>query len=162
MGEVRTISHLLHPPLLDEVGIGSAIQWYVQQFGERSKINVVVDVPQSLGRFPPDLETAIFRIVQECLTNVHRHSASPTATVRIVQDRQNLCLEIRDSGKGIPSEKRVALTSGKSGVGLCGMQERANQLGGSLDIQSNGSGTVVTAIFPIPPLPADTSNSVVV
>ncbi len=148
--ELRTISHLLHPPLLDEVGLSSALRSYLDGFTERSKIKVDLGLPDDLGRLPEDLETAIFRIVQECLTNIHRHSQSPLARIRITRSDSQVCLEVEDKGKGIPPEKREAMDSGgTSGVGIRGMRERLRQLGGSLEIKSSDTGTVVVARLPV-------------
>jgi len=148
--ELRTISHLLHPPLLDEVGLASGLRSYLDGFTERSKIRVDLELPEDLGRLQQDLETAIFRIVQECLTNIHRHSESPVARIRISRSDSQVSLEVEDRGKGIPSEKREALDSGGTpGVGIRGMRERLRQLGGTLEINSNGSGTVVVARLPV-------------
>ncbi len=148
--ELRTISHLLHPPLLDEVGLASALRSYLEGFTERSKIRVDLELPEDLGRLQQDLETAIFRIVQECLTNIHRHSESPVARIRISRSDSQVSLEVEDRGKGIPSEKRGALDSGGTpGVGIRGMRERLRQLGGTLEINSSGRGTVVVARLPV-------------
>jgi PAS domain S-box-containing protein len=147
--ELRTISHLLHPPLLDEVGLASGLRSYLEGFTERSKISVALELPEDLGRLPQDLETAIFRIVQECLTNIHRHSESPVARIRISRSESQVSLEVEDRGKGIPLEKREAMDSGGTpGVGIRGMRERLRQLGGTLEINSNGGGTVVVARLP--------------
>jgi signal transduction histidine kinase len=148
--QIRTISHLLHPPLLDEAGLASALRWYVEGFSERSKINAELDIPQSLAGLSKEMELSIFRVVQECLTNVHRHSGSPTAGIRIFQDDACLRVEIEDAGIGIPPEKESAIASLENGgVGLRGMRERLRQLGGTLHVQSNGHGTRVTAILPV-------------
>jgi signal transduction histidine kinase len=150
--EVRTMSHLLHPPLLDELGLSSALRWYLEGFSERSKIRVQLQLPEEIGRLPRDLETAVFRIVQECLTNVHRHAASPTVSVCISRTSGEVRVEITDEGKGIPPEKRAELhLPGKAGVGLRGMRERVRQLGGRLEIQSreDRSGTIVIARLPV-------------
>ncbi len=148
--ELRTISHLLHPPLLDEVGLASGLRSYLEGFTERSKIRVDLELPEDLGRLQQDLETAIFRIVQECLTNIHRHSESPVARIRISRSDSQVSLEVEDRGKGIPSEKRGALDSGGTpGVGIRGMRERLRQLGGTLEINSSGRGTVVVARLPV-------------
>jgi PAS domain S-box-containing protein len=148
--ELRTISHLLHPPLLDEVGLTSALRSYLDGFTERSKIKVDLELPEDLGRLPEDLETALFRIVQECLTNIHRHSESPVARIRIRRSDGHLSLEVEDRGKGIPPERREAMDSGGTpGVGIRGMRERIRQLGGTLEIKSNGTGTVVVARLPV-------------
>jgi signal transduction histidine kinase len=148
--EVRTISHLLHPPLLDEAGLESAIRWYVDGFVQRSKIAVDLDLPTELGRLPREMETAVFRVMQECLTNVHRHSGSPTATIRLRRRNGEVLVEIEDNGRGIPLEKREKISvNGTPGVGIRGMRERLRQLGGALDINSTGAGTVVTARLPV-------------
>ncbi len=148
--EVRTISHLLHPPLLDEAGLASALHWYVEGFAERSKIKVDLEVPADFERLARESETAIFRTVQECLTNIHRHSESPTARIRITASDGHVSVEVEDRGKGIPPEKQFELAStGTPGVGIRGMRERLRQLGGSLDIHSNGKGTVVVARLPV-------------
>lgn len=148
--EVRTISHLLHPPLLDEAGLSSALRWYVDGFSQRSGIKVGLDMADDFRRLPIELETAVFRVVQESLTNIHRHSGSPTAKIRVRERDQDVQVEIEDSGKGIPPEKRQQMAScGTPGVGIRGMQERLRQLGGTLQIESDGSGTLVMARLPI-------------
>ena len=144
--QIRTISHLLHPPLLDEAGLASALRWYVEGFSERSKIDTKLDIPQNFAGLSKEMELSIFRVVQECLTNIHRHADSPMAGIRIAQDEACLRVEIEDAGKGIPLEKRSAFNaSARTGVGLRGMRERLRLLGGTLHIQSNGRGTRVTA-----------------
>ncbi len=149
--EVRTISHLLHPPLLDEAGLSSALRWYVEGFAVRSKIKVDLDLPENFGRLPRESETAIFRVVQECLTNIHRHSESPVARIGLRQQDHEVLIEIADKGKGIPPEiKQDLVSSGTPGVGIRGMRERLRQLGGRLEIKSNSNGTVVTVHLPIP------------
>jgi signal transduction histidine kinase len=148
--EVRTISHLLHPPLLDEAGLSSALQWYVDGFARRSGIKVELDLPDDLGRLSSELETAIFRVVQECLTNIHRHSASPVAKIQLRRRDHQLLVEVEDEGKGIPPEKQEKMASaGAPGVGIRGMRERIRQLGGTLEIHSNGAGTTVTGWLPV-------------
>ena len=144
--EIRTISHLLHPPLLDVAGLVSALRWYVDGFSERSKIKVDLDIPSDFGRLPDEVEIAIFRIVQECLTNINRHSGSDTATIVLAKQNDSLTVQVKDNGKGIPKEKqRDVLESGRAGIGFGGMRERLRQLHGSLDIQSEGRGTTVIA-----------------
>jgi signal transduction histidine kinase len=148
--QIRTISHLLHPPLLDEAGLASALRWYVEGFSERSKIETKLDIPQRFAGLSREMELSIFRVVQECLTNIHRHAGSPTAGIRIVQTEACLRLEIEDAGRGIRPDKECALRlSTNSGVGLRGMRERLRLLGGTLNIQSNGHGTRVIAILPV-------------
>jgi signal transduction histidine kinase len=148
--ELRTISHLLHPPLLDEAGLTSALRWYAEGFAERSKIKVRLELAPGLGRLSNEFEIAIFRIVQECLTNVHRHSGSPTASIRLALSGKEIMLEIRDEGKGMLRKKRLkAASGGLEGVGIRGMRERIAQLGGNIEFDSNGSGTAVIARLPI-------------
>jgi two-component system, NarL family, sensor kinase len=147
--EIRTISHLLHPPLLDEVGLPSALRWYIDGFAQRSKIEASLEMSETLVRLPQDVEIAIFRAVQECLTNIHRHSGSPSCSVKLVQEGSRLRIEIRDSGRGIPQAKQLNMPS-SGGVGLRGMKERIRQLGGTLEIDSNTHGTVVSATLPLP------------
>jgi len=147
--EIRTLSHLLHPPLLDVAGVVSALRWYVDGFAERSKIKVDLDIPADLGRLSPNIEITIFRIVQECLTNIHRHSGSATAAITLQQKDNVLVLQVRDSGKGISLDKQQELTLGRGGVGVEGMRERLKQLGGSLEINSTSAGTMVSATLPL-------------
>jgi PAS domain S-box-containing protein len=148
--ELRTMSHLLHPPLLDEVGLSSALQWYVDGFAKRSGIATTLELAADFGRVNSDLEIAIFRLVQECLTNVHRHSGSSKAVIRLGRSNGAILLEIQDEGKGIaPEKKSLLLGSGPLGVGLRGMRERVLQLGGTLEIESKGTGTTVRAMFPV-------------
>lgn len=158
--QIRTISHLLHPPLLDEVGLVSALQHYVEGFAERSKIQVSLDLPADLGRLPSEMETAIFRIVQECLTNVHRHSGSNSAAVRIAKVANQLRVEVQDAGKGIPSQKQSEIACpGKTGVGMSGMRERLRQFGGQLEVTSVPGQTVVAATLPIQQVQAKSAAS---
>jgi signal transduction histidine kinase len=147
--EIRTISHLLHPPLLEVAGLASALRWYVDGFSERSKIKIEVDIPADFLRLADEMEMAVFRMVQECLTNIHRHSGATSAAIRISQVDGHFLVEVRDTGKGIPVEKQLQLrSSGQTGLGFRGMRERLRQLGGNLDIQSDGKGTVVTPTLP--------------
>ena len=147
--ELGTISHLLHPPLLDEVGLSSALQWYVDGFGKRSGIATTLELDSNLGRLDSDSEIAIFRIVQECLTNVHRHSGSRKAVVRLNRSAGQVRLEVQDQGKGIPPEKQMSVLGfGRVGVGLRGMRERVRELGGKLEVRSE-DGTTVIAILPM-------------
>jgi signal transduction histidine kinase len=155
--EVRTISHLLHPPLLDEAGLASALRWYVEGFAQRSKIEVDLEFSADFGRLSRDSETAIFRTVQECLTNIHRHSDSPTARIRVGVSDHDVRVEVEDRGKGIPPEKQSEMAStGTPGVGIRGMRERLRQLGGTLEILSNGKGTLVVAQLPVAGTPTTT------
>jgi len=148
--QIRTISHLLHPPLLDEAGLGSALRCYVDGFSERSKISVDLSIPSDFGRLPHDMEIAIFRIVQECLTNIHRHSGSTTATINMVAEDSRIVVRVQDKGKGIPLKRQQELNStDRTGVGFRGMRERIRQLDGSFEIQSDANGTVIVANLPL-------------
>jgi PAS domain S-box-containing protein len=148
--EIRTMSYLLHPPLLDETGLGAALTWYVEGLRSRSRLEVSLNVSEDLGRLPPDMELVIFRVVQECLTNIHRHSGSKTAFIEIVRTPDSITVEVRDQGKGIPAKKLAEIQSRGSGVGIRGMRERVHQLRGDLFIESNRSGTRVFVTIPIP------------
>jgi len=150
---VRTLSYLLHPPFLDEAGLVAALRWYAAGFAERSGITVDLELPDTFERLPLDTETALFRIVQESLTNIHRHAGSETARIRLRRDAERLVLEIEDWGKGIPSASLAHIMSGGggSGVGISGMRERIEQLGGRLEIVSAGRGTTVRAALPLGP-----------
>jgi signal transduction histidine kinase len=151
--EIRTLSHLLHPPLLDEIGLLSALRWYTDGFTQRSGIATRLELPKELARMSADLEIAIFRVVQECLTNTHRHSGSSSVTVRLACVGTELQVEIEDNGSGMPDEKLKEFeSSGLSGVGLRGMRERLRQLGGSLEILSTAKGTTVRGKVPFQPV----------
>ena len=145
--EIRTISHLLHPPLLDEVGLVPALHDYVDGFSQRSKIQTTLECPSLTPQLPREVQTSIFRIVQECLTNIHRHSRSKTAAVRLVAKNAHVLVEVKDSGKGVHAQGFAS--SGRVGVGIRGMRERVRQFGGKFEIQSDAKGTTVTAVFPI-------------
>jgi PAS domain S-box-containing protein len=147
--EIRTVSYLLHPPMLEELGLRFALKSYVDGFAERSKIPVELQVDSELGRLPQDYELCIFRVVQECLTNIHRHSSSPTASIRLSRTAKEVRLEVRDSGTGIKEPVRSSIASGASaGVGFRGMQERVRTLAGTLTVQSNENGTAVLVVLP--------------
>jgi signal transduction histidine kinase len=147
--ELRTISYLLHPPLLEELGLGSALRWYVDGFEKRSGINVQLELSGE-GRLAPEMETTLFRVVQECLINIHRHSGSATASIRLSQPDGQIILEVEDEGRGISAEELSGIASGAPlGVGLRGMRERIKDFGGELEILSPGRGTKVRAIIPI-------------
>ena len=151
LNETRTISHLLHPPLLDEAGFDSAARWYVDGFSQRSGIKVNLNLPQKLSRMHRDVEVALFRAVQECLTNVHRHSGSSVVDVRLSLSAKQIRLEIKDDGRGIPQERLRSLNQGAAdaGVGLAGMRERIREFGGSLEIRSERAGVTVIVRIPI-------------
>src|SRR5215813_2078937 len=147
--ELRTISHLLHPPMLDEAGLAFALRWYVEGFAKRSKIDVQFEFPEDLERLPREVETTIFRLIQESLTNIHRHAESRTATIRVWRGVSEVKVEIRDHGKGMPPEMHQGLAGrSRTGVGIQGMRERVRELGGRLEIRSGKKGTVVTAAVP--------------
>jgi len=150
MTETRTISHLLHPPLLDETGFGSAAKWYVEGFAKRSGVQTGLDMPEDLGRLPSSLELALFRVLQESLTNVHRHSKSKKADVSLRLSADKVVLRVRDYGKGIPADvlDRFRRNSAHGGVGLAGMRERIHELGGQLEMDSDSRGTQVVATLP--------------
>ena len=148
--EIRTTSYLLHPPLLDENGLYSAISWYLQGLQERSGLEVQFDISKEFGRLPRELELVIFRLVQECLTNIHRHSESETASIRIACESNQIALDIRDQGKGMSPARLAAIQSGRSGVGIGGMRERLRQFEGTMNIESDGSGTRIFATIPFP------------
>lgn len=151
-GDIRTMSYLLHPPLLDDAGLVPALQWFIHGFSERSKIAVELKCDENLGGFSKEIEIATFRLVQECLTNIHRHSGSATASIRITHHDGQLSVDVRDLCKGISSETRQQLESGGApGVGIRGMRERVRQLGGKLEVSSEGigMGTRIVARLPV-------------
>jgi PAS domain S-box-containing protein len=145
MTEIRTLSYLLHPPFLDEMGLLLALRWFAAGFADRSGIAVDLDLPESFERLPLNTETALFRIVQESLINIHRHAGSETARIRLRCDTETLVLEIEDRGQGIPDAllKHIMSSEGSAGVGIAGMIERIEQLGGCLEIASSDQGTTV-------------------
>jgi signal transduction histidine kinase len=151
ISEIRTLSYLLHPPMLDETGLASAVEWYARGFSDRSKIAVNLDVDPNLPRFPMEVEMAIFRIVQESLVNIHRHSGSRTAFISLHADLEGASLTIRDEGCGIPAEilKNMEEGGGNMGVGIGGMRERARQLGGAISIRRANPGTAVEVSLPV-------------
>ena len=143
------MSYLLHPPLLDEAGLPVALENFIAGFENRSGIRVQREIPPDLDRTMPEIERALFRIVQECLTNVHRHSSSRTAAVRLTDANGELCLEIRDEGRGIPVEVfQDGIRGSKFGVGLRGIQERARHLGGKVEFLSGSPGAVIRVTLP--------------
>jgi signal transduction histidine kinase len=150
IAETRTISHLLHPPLLDEAGFSSAAKWYLEGFAQRSGIEVKMDLPDNVGRLPKSIELGLFRVLQESLTNIHRHSGSSRADVALKVFPDKVILEVRDYGKGIPRELLENFrTKGISfGVGLAGMRERVRELGGDFDIQAKTPGNSISVTLP--------------
>jgi two-component system NarL family sensor kinase len=149
--EVRSVSYLLHPPLLEELGLLAALRWFTAGFAERSGIEVNLDAPQEFSRLPDGMELALFRIVQESLTNVQRHSRSDAAWVTLSEHKDRAELRITDSGVGVSAEVIEQIKQGRAieGVGLRGMYERVRELGGQLQIESSGLGTAVSAVFPL-------------
>lgn len=146
--QVRTISHLLHPPLLDEVGLVSALRWFLEGLSDRSGINVRLGVqPPDLPRLRPELETAIFRIVQEALTNMFRHSGARNGVVSLIQKEGTILVTVQDDGKGI-EEQVIQLRPESVGVGIGGMRQRVTELGGSLRLSNANPGTIVEVIIP--------------
>jgi signal transduction histidine kinase len=148
--DIRTMSHLLYPPLLDDVGLKSALTNYITGFAERSGIRVSLELPEAIERLGRDYNLSLFRIVQECLTNIHRHSGSKTASIRIVHDEGDLVLEVWDEGRGMPAERLSEIQTRGSGVGIRGMRERVLQLSGTMSIKSDASGTRIYVVIPTP------------
>ena len=160
ISHVRTISHLLHPPLLDEAGLYPALRWYARGFAERSGISTKVEMDENFGRLPQETELAIFRIVQEALTNIHRHSGSQDATIRIFREFQTARVEIEDHGRGMALPSAAAPKEVQLGVGTAGMRERVIQLNGTFEIKSEpGRGTTVCAALPLPRAERELSGS---
>jgi signal transduction histidine kinase len=150
ISDTRTLSHLLHPPLLDEAGFISAARWYVEGFGQRSGITTQLQLPENLQRLPRQIETALFRIMQEALTNVHRHSGSRTVQVCVTVDESRVILTVKDFGMGVPREILDRFwKTGNVGVGLAGIRERLKELGGYLEIESSLDGTLLKATIPL-------------
>jgi signal transduction histidine kinase len=151
INEIRTMSYLLHPPLLDEVGFTCAAEWFVEGFAKRSGIDVAAEFANSRARLPRRMEIALFRVLQESLTNVHRHSGALRAAVRYAREPKAVTLEIQDFGRGIPEERlnRLRSAGGDGGVGLAGMRERMQELCGRLEIESGRGGTLMRAVVPL-------------
>ncbi len=146
--EIRTTSYLLHPPSLDENGLWSALSWYVHGLKERSGLDIDLRIPKDFERLPREIELIIFRLVQECLTNIHRHSGSKTAVISVTHEAGKIYVEVRDQGKGMSPEKLIEIQSRGIGVGIRGMRERIRHVGGELTIGSSDSGTSVLAAIP--------------
>jgi PAS domain S-box-containing protein len=146
--EIRTTSYLLHPPLLDEMGLSDALGAYVHGLSSRSGIAIELNVAPQFGRHSPDLELAIFRLIQECLTNIHRHSGSKTAEIRLSVCDGSISIEVEDHGKGISPERLAEIHSKSSGVGIRGMRERVRRFNGEVHIDSNRSGTRIVVFIP--------------
>jgi two-component system, NarL family, sensor kinase len=148
--EIRTTSYLLHPPLLDESGLASALAWYTQGLAERTPLKINLDIPHDLERIPKQMELGVFRVVQECLTNIHRHSGATDALIRISRSNGTLSLEVADNGKGIPADKLAEIQLKGTGVGIRGMRERVGQFQGEMKIESGPSGTKILVSLPVP------------
>jgi PAS domain S-box-containing protein len=148
--EIRTTSYLLHPPLLDENGLISALTWYIEGLADRSGLDVQLKVPADFGRIPRDMELVVFRLVQECLTNIHRHSGATSALIQIERRNGEVSVQVQDNGRGMPPEKLAEVQSGGSGVGLRGLRERVRRFQGTLRIESDASGTRVLVSMPVP------------
>ena len=146
MREIRVISHLLHPPLLDEIGLQAVVPWYLNSFSERSGIQIDLDMPADIAKLPDQVELAVFRVLQECLTNVHRHSGSKVARVKILPEGASVILEVGDRGHGVTSQNG---SDPVMGVGITGMRERVRELGGQFEISSTPEGTTVRAVLPV-------------
>jgi signal transduction histidine kinase len=147
--ETRTISHLMHPPLLDEVGLGSALNWYVEGFVKRSGIKANLLLPPRVPRLGNEAEIALFRCVQEGLTNAHRHASCSSVEITLSVDADYVALTVRDNGQGIPEGRLASIQdSSAQGIGLAGIRERVRDLGGTFDLSSDSSGTVMTVLIP--------------
>jgi PAS domain S-box-containing protein len=149
--ETRTLSHLLHPPLLDEAGFSSAASWFVSGFSQRSGIPVSLDLPPDMPRLSEAVEIALFRVLQESLTNVHRHSQAASAEIKVENDAEQITIEVMDHGHGMPDRVLQQLNGDgiKLGVGLAGMRERVHELGGNFEVTSDHGGTVIRASVPL-------------
>jgi signal transduction histidine kinase len=158
--EIRTTSYLLHPPTLDESGLSSAIRWYIDGLAERSGLSIELNIPDNLERFAPEIELAIFRLVQECLTNIHRHSGSKTAVICVAREPDKILVQVQDHGKGISQERLAEIQSEGVGVGIRGMQERVRQCHGELTVDSNALGAKIIAIFPAKTPAAKEQNAI--
>jgi PAS domain S-box-containing protein len=158
--EIRTLSYLLHPPLLDENGLSQALLWYVQGLMERSDLKIELEVVQNFGRLSAEMELSVFRIVQESLTNIHRHSESKTAIIRLSRRPDCVSLEIQDAGKGMAAEKLAGMQGQHCGVGITGMRERIRYFGGTMAVQSNEKGTKISVRLPVPMTAASEPESV--
>jgi len=147
--EIRTASYLLHPPLLDESGLSSALSWYVEGLTQRSNLEIKLGIADDFGRLPADMELLIFRLVQECLTNIHRHSSSTIGFIRVERQNGSVRVEVQDHGKGMSTEKLAEIQSRGLGVGIRGMRERLRQYRGTLNIESGAAGTTISVVIPV-------------
>ena len=147
--EIRTTSYLLHPPMLDEIGLPEALRWYIQGLTERGGLDVALNISDDFGRLPREMELVMFRLVQECLTNIHRHSGSKSAEISLAREQESVALNVKDEGRGISPEKLSQIQAQGSGVGITGMRERVRQFDGRMNIESNNRGTKVSFQFPV-------------
>ena len=145
------MSYLLYPPLLDETGLSDALRWYIEGLRERNNVEIELSITDSFGRISREIELVLFRLVQECLTNIHRHSKSKKANIRLSRDQQGILLQVEDDGIGIPAHKLSQIQSQRSGVGIRGMRERVQQFQGEMNIDSNSSGTKISFTIPLKP-----------
>jgi len=157
IAEVRTLSYLLHPPTMDAAGFVSATRWFVEGYGQRSGVKVTLETPEDLGRLPDAMELALFRVLQEALTNVHRHSGASEAHVLVRQKGDHVVLQVKDNGRGLPEGILRQFDDTGTGVGLGGIRERAREMGGKLTLQSDSSGTLLS--FAIPYQPGSSPNN---
>lgn len=149
MQEIRTLSYVLHPPMLDEAGLPAALRWYTKGFADRSGISVALQISEEFGRFPREVEVMMFRVVTEALNNVHRHSGSAKAAIRLLRTPDEAVIEIEDWGRGICRDRLDVAESGALGVGIAGMHERVAYLGGNLTISSSQNcGTTIRVALP--------------
>jgi PAS domain S-box-containing protein len=148
--EIRTTSYLLHPPLLDEIGLPAALSWYVDGLRDRSSLDIKLDISEEFERLPRELELVVFRLIQESLTNIHRHSGSKTALISVAREGKNICIRVQDEGTGISAERLAEIQTRGSGVGIRGMRERIQQFHGAMNIESNSEGTTIIATIPLP------------
>jgi PAS domain S-box-containing protein len=157
--DIRTTSYLLHPPLLDESGLTASLAWYVRGLGERSGLDIRLSVSDNLGRLPQDMELVIFRLIQECLTNIHRHSGSKSAHIQIRRNSNQISVEVADQGDGMTPERLAEVQTQVTGVGIRGMRERVRQFNGEMKIESNNMGTTISVFFPAPAVAANELRS---
>jgi len=149
MHELRSLTNLLHPPVLDEIGLVGALRWYASRLEQESGIRIRLGIRLRSERLPPDLETAIFRIIQECLTNLRRHSGSRSGEILLSESAEGVRLEVKDRGRGITRQEGKRRAADNMGIGILGMQERAREAGGNLEICSGRTGTIVRAFLPL-------------
>jgi two-component system NarL family sensor kinase len=134
---------------LDEIGLAEALRWYIKGLAERSGLDIQLHIPDDFGRLSREMELVVFRLVQECLTNIHRHSESETAAIRLERRAETIVLEVQDHGRGIVAEKLAQIQAHGSGVGIRGMRERARQFDGEMEIESTEKGTSISFCFPL-------------